>query len=87
MMAQCCSVETCLDWNRLFFSVILIVLLKIKYLDTISCGIDDGCHENSTCTDGNGSYTCVCQNGFTGDGFNCTGEKKKIAGLKIYYYK
>ena len=42
-------------------------------LDIINCENDDGCHDNATCTDDNGSYVCMCQEGFTGDGFNCTG--------------
>ena len=44
-------------------------------LDIVNCENDDGCHDNATCTDDNGSYTCVCKDGFTGDGFNCTGNK------------
>ena len=44
------------------------------FSDIKNCENDDGCHDNATCSDDNGSYTCVCKNGFTGDGFNCTGE-------------
>ena len=44
------------------------------FLDIINCDVDDGCHDNATCTDANGNYTCACNEGFTGDGFNCTGE-------------
>ena len=39
----------------------------------INCEVDDGCHDNATCTDGDGSYTCVCNVGFHGDGFSCKG--------------
>ena len=42
------------------------------YLDIINCEDDDGCHDNATCTDSNGSYTCACNDGFIGDGFNCS---------------
>ena len=42
----------------------------------------DGCHDNATCTDGNGSYTCECKDGFTGDGFTCTGIIFLILNLK-----
>ena len=52
----------------------LIVFWPI-FLDIVNCENDDGCHDNATCTDDNGSYMCVCKNGFTGDGFNCTGNK------------
>ena len=50
---------------------------SIAFLDIVNCDNDDGCHDNATCTDDNGSYVCVCKNGFTGDGFNCTGNKSK----------
>ena len=33
----------------------------------------DACHANSTCYNTIGSYICVCDTGFTGDGFNCSG--------------
>ena len=45
----------------------------LLFLDIINCDVDDDCHENATCTDANGNYTCDCKTGFTGDGFNCTG--------------
>ena len=53
------------------------------FLDIINCGVDDGCHDNATCNDANGNYTCACDEGFTGDGFNCTGEtvRHNVFGL------
>ena len=30
------------------------------------------CSEHATCTDTDGSYACICKNGFIGDGFQCT---------------
>ena len=51
-----------------------IYLRYTIFLDIINCDVDDGCHDNATCTDANGNYTCACTNGFTGDGFNCTGK-------------
>ena len=47
---------------------------SIDCLDIIECDDSDGCHDNATCTDGNGSYICACKDGFTGDGFFCEGE-------------
>ena len=44
------------------------------------CGLDinecDGnpCDTNATCNDTSGSYQCVCNSGFTGNGYNCSGD-------------
>ena len=32
-----------------------------------------GCHSNAKCHNFNGGFSCVCDPGFTGDGFNCEG--------------
>ena len=48
------------------------ILMLIFFADIIDCDAGDGCHDNATCTDGDGSYTCACNDGFTGDGFNCS---------------
>lgn len=35
---------------------------------------DNNCGSNSTCqsNNNNGTFSCICNNGFTGDGINCT---------------
>ena len=33
---------------------------------------EDSCHENAQCINTEGSYTCSCNPGYTGDGINCT---------------
>jgi len=33
----------------------------------------DNCHSEATCANIIGSYTCSCNNGYSGDGFNCEG--------------
>ena len=44
-------------------------------LDINECnnGEDNNCHENAICTNTNGSFTCQCQNGYTGNGTICNG--------------
>ena len=51
----------------------MLKLFSTTFSDIPNCENDDGCHDNATCTDTNGSYTCICKPGFVGDGFNCTG--------------
>ena len=44
-------------------------------LDILECNLEtDGCHDNALCADTDGSYTCTCDIGYTGDGFNCDSE-------------
>jgi hypothetical protein len=31
----------------------------------------DNCAEQATCTDNEGSFTCTCNNGYTGNGTRC----------------
>ena len=44
------------------------------FIDTDECldGIDK-CHTDAECSDTDGSYLCVCHDGYAGDGYNCTG--------------
>ncbi|KAJ8038780.1 Mucin-like protein [Holothuria leucospilota] len=53
------ELSTCICKNFCLFS----------YVD--ECGGENDCHQNATCGDTQGSYTCFCNEGFTGDGFYC----------------
>ena len=56
--------------------------------DINECGRGtNGCSKNATCRDTIGSYTCSCNPGFSGDGFNCNGKKNNysINDLKIFF--
>ena len=41
------------------------------------------CHANATCNNTDGSYTCTCNTGYSGDGIICDG---KLYYLYIYIY-
>ena len=41
------------------------------------------CHNNATCTNNYGSYECACNDGFEGDGFNCTGKSTYVISCLI----
>ena len=47
-------------------------------LDVDECEGDDSnnCHKNAQCSNTDGSYTCSCKPGYTGDGVNCTSKFK-----------
>ena len=38
------------------------------------CDSPGTCHDNATCSDTFGSFTCACNSGFVGDGLNCSSE-------------
>ena len=45
-----------------------------------------GCHSRATCANTYGSFTCTCQQGYTGDGINCTGNQiyeRSISVIKV----
>ena len=42
---------------------------------------EDNCHENANCANTEGSFTCSCNSGYTGDGVNCTSKLAKLCNL------
>ena len=48
-------------------------------LDIDEC-LSDPCDSNATCNNSVGSFTCTCDSGYSGDGFQCDGEL--IIGIK-----
>ena len=43
-------------------------------IDECELGIDN-CHVNGTCADVIGSFLCTCNDGFDGNGVECTSKK------------
>ena len=39
------------------------------------------CDEHATCTDKIGTYSCVCQEGYTGNGKTCKGKSTYLGAL------
>ena len=50
------------------------VELYLTDIDECSNGTDN-CHEQATCTNTAGNFTCACNAGYTGDGTNCQGNR------------
>ena len=42
-------------------------------VDECTTGTDD-CDDNAECTNNDGSFSCSCNNGWTGDGKTCDGK-------------
>lgn len=57
--------------NVMYFSISFIFTILVAPI----CGTsEDDCHRYATCTDtGPAKYLCKCNEGYTGDGKNCTG--------------
>ena len=51
------------------------ILNFFQILDDDEC-LDntDSCHDDAVCTNTKGAYNCTCNNGYEGDGYNCTGK-------------
>ena len=49
-------------------------LILLSNLDVDECMGTNTCHPDATCNNTVGSYICICNGGFTGDGQNCTGQ-------------
>ena len=53
--------------------------------DINECELDElnDCHDNATCNNTIGNYTCECMNGYRGDGLHCQGNTELLL-LHVY---
>ena len=63
-----CRIET----NDLLWIREIIQATYISDIDECEVGTDT-CDNHATCTNTDGSFTCTCNTGFFGDGYQCEG--------------
>lgn len=63
----------CFSTNFLFVCGFFPLFYYFKDLDECSNGTHM-CSPHADCKNTMGSYRCLCKEGYTGDGFTCTGE-------------
>ena len=50
-------------------------MVPVVFADIDECVLElDSCHDNATCMNSIGSYTCMCNDGFEGNGSHCISE-------------
>ena len=54
--------------------LISIYNFPLKDINECSNTEDNNCDENAICTNTNGSFTCQCETGYTGNGTTCNGK-------------
>ena len=58
----------------IFLSRGIIITIKC-FADIDECVLKlDDCHDNATCMNSIGSFTCMCNDGFEGNGTHCVSE-------------
>ena len=56
------------------YLIFLMQLSRLIHTDIDECTASTGnCAEEATCMNTDGSYTCACHSGYTGDGVICNG--------------
>jgi hypothetical protein len=53
--------------------IYVFVVISTFSIDINECSPGSPCHANATCDNTEGSYTCTCDSGYSGDGLSCDG--------------
>ena len=63
-----------------------VVLLLDFFSDVDECTASSpDCDVNASCQNNHGSYKCMCNSGFTGDGKTCQGKKKMEGSANSFF--
>ena len=75
-----------MDWTGLNISIRKVIFYQILFfLDIDECSASPSvCDVNAICSNTRGSYHCICQAEYSGDGKTCQGRRKYfIYNLKV----
>ena len=59
--------------------------MHVALIDNDECVEQSPCDDNAVCTNTPGSFTCACNEGYSGDGITCTGQNfnAELANLNL----
>ena len=55
----------------MFYQSYIYYYFSSNFVDIDECLLNP-CHANASCNDTQGSFTCQCNIGYSGNGFNCS---------------
>ena len=64
----------------------LIIRYVVLFVDINECENTALCHDNATCANTAGSYSCACNEGYTGNGTVCEGMNDFFININVYRY-
>lgn len=53
------------------------------FIDENECKAPGVCHADATCVNTEGSYDCICNQGYMGNGTDCTGKCVTTSALSM----
>ena len=67
-----------------YYSKFQKTTFQLKDINECTSGENNNCHDNAICTNTYGSFTCQCQNGYTGNGITCNGKQLNYSIVKEF---